>query len=332
MNTVTLVIDKSGTTIIRDGKSLVVKLSDGNSSRIPFTRIGSMVVYSKANVETTVWGELATRNIPCVILPSRGNGNECWVGAGLNAKIDVRMLQFRAKHSYTQSLEAQKFVLGKKLAATIALIDCLEYSAKKKGISEDATKARNEIETATHKLINNEQKISTMGIEGGADKSLYAFYVKLLPPKWGFQKRIRRPPTDPFNSLLSLCSTLVYSETLNQILLHGLDPCIGIIHATRRNRYSLALDIMEPLRPAITMYAYMLLIEKFTLRDFAINPDICLLRKNARSEFYFQWHAITQGWGKLPGCNSAKDMTLKQCISEIVTDLIAFLEGAPENE
>ncbi|WP_415717755.1 CRISPR-associated endonuclease Cas1 [Maridesulfovibrio sp.] len=332
MNTVTLVIDKSGTTIIRDGKSLVVKLPDGNSSRIPFSRIESMVVYSKANVETTVWGELATRHIPCVILPSRGKGNECWVGPGLNVKMDVRILQFRAYHSYTESLTAQKFILGKKLDATLALIDCLEYPAKIKGLSEDAAKARQEIETATHKLINNEQKISTMGIEGGADKSLYAFYVKLLPPKWGFHKRIRRPPTDPFNSLLSLCSTLVYSETLNQILLRGLDPCIGIIHATRKNRYSLALDIMEPLRPAITMYAYMLLTEKFILRDFTISSETCLLRKNARSEFYFQWHAITQEWGKLPGCNPAKDISLKQCISEIIDDLIAFWEGGFENE
>ncbi|TIH11477.1 CRISPR-associated endonuclease Cas1 [Marinifilum sp. JC120] len=332
MNAATLVIDKSGTTITRDGKSIVIKLPEGGQSRIPFNRIGSMVIYSKAHVETTVWRELASRNIPCVILPSRGKGSECWISSGLNAKLDARLLQHQAYHSYSQSLNAQKFILGKKFHATQCLLECLEYSARSKGLSDEFNKTKIDIETASQNLINTERKISTMGIEGGADKSLYALYTKLLPPKWNFCKRIRRPPTDPFNSLLSLCSTLVYSETLNQIMLHGLDPCIGILHATRKNRYSLALDIMEPLRPAISMYAYMLLTEKFTLRDFAISTEACLLRKNARSEFYFQWHSIIHEWGKLPGCNSQKEMNMKQCLSEIIDDLTKLWEGDAGND
>jgi len=66
---------------------------------------------------------------------------------------------------------------------------------------------------------------------------------------FAFKERSRRPPLDNMNSLLSFLYTVLTNETVSALEAVGLDPYVGFLHADRPGRPSLALDLMEELRP-----------------------------------------------------------------------------------
>jgi CRISP-associated protein Cas1 len=73
-------------------------------------------------------------------------------------------------------------------------------------------------------------------------------FGSLLKGKFEFEKRTRRPPTDPVNSLLSLGYTLL-SQNLHSIVeMSGLHTHFGNLHVPRDNHAALVSDLMEEFR------------------------------------------------------------------------------------
>jgi CRISPR-associated protein Cas1 len=59
------------------------------------------------------------------------------------------------------------------------------------------------------------------------------------------------------------------SEARLALLAQGLDPALGVLHADQRNRDSLALDAIEPMRAAADNVLLDLMEDReFTARDF----------------------------------------------------------------
>lgn len=78
-----------------------------------------------------------------------------------------------------------------------------------------------------------------------------------------------RLAADPFNAILNYLYALVEAEARIACFVVGLDPGIGMLHADTVNRDSLALDIMEPVRPAVDDYVLGLARTRvFTRKDF----------------------------------------------------------------
>ena len=70
-------------------------------------------------------------------------------------------------------------------------------------------------------------------------------------PTFRFDRRNRRPPTDPVNALLSFAYSMLtrtFTVTLSAI---GFDVYRGFYHRPRYGRPALALDLMEPFRPIV---------------------------------------------------------------------------------
>jgi CRISPR-associated protein Cas1 len=90
------------------------------------------------------------------------------------------------------------------------------------------------------------------GLEGSASASWFGLLARLLIPPWQFAQRVRRPPTDPVNALLSLGYTWLLTRTRARCEAAGLEVYLGALHEYRPGRPSLACDLMEPLRvPAV---------------------------------------------------------------------------------
>ncbi len=68
-----------------------------------------------------------------------------------------------------------------------------------------------------------------------------------------------RGAADPINALLNYGYALAEAECRTAILAVGLDPGLGIVHTDSRARDSLALDVLEPLRPIIDQHVLELL-------------------------------------------------------------------------
>jgi CRISPR-associated protein Cas1 len=91
-----------------------------------------------------------------------------------------------------------------------------------------------------------------LAFEGSAAKIYFGVLDQLILQQrqdFTFQERTRRPPLDNMNSLLSFLYTLLTNDVASALEAVGLDPYVGFLHQDRPGRPSLALDLMEELRP-----------------------------------------------------------------------------------
>ena len=72
-----------------------------------------------------------------------------------------------------------------------------------------------------------------------------------LPEDFVTNKRIKRPPDDPMNALVSFGSTLLYAKMIVAICQIHLDQRISFLHEPSEGRFSLSLDISEVFKPVI---------------------------------------------------------------------------------
>jgi CRISPR-associated protein Cas1 len=92
------------------------------------------------------------------------------------------------------------------------------------------------------------------GLEGEAAATYFGVFDSLIrsaDPAFRFRGRSRRPPLDRINALLSFLYAMLGHDCRSALESHGLDPQVGFLHADRPGRASLALDLMEELRPVL---------------------------------------------------------------------------------
>jgi CRISPR-associated protein Cas1 len=129
------------------------------------------------------------------------------------------------------------------------------------------------------------------GYEGAASARYFPAWAAALPPAFPFEQRSIRPPRNPVNACLSFGAALLYHEAVAFIHAHGLDPALGLLHATENGRWSLALDLIEPFRPvlvealALDLFSHQILNHThFEARDGG-----CYLNETGRKKFFFQY-------------------------------------------
>jgi CRISPR-associated endonuclease Cas1 len=131
-----------------------------------------------------------------------------------------------------------------------------------------------------------------LGIEGNGAALYFGNFASLLKREDGasafeFDKRNRRPPTDPVNALLSFAYAILVrtiTETLSAV---GFDPYRGFYHQPRYGRPALALDLMEPFRPLIAESAVIQVINNGEVRprDFVRVAGAVALKPEGRKRF-----------------------------------------------
>jgi CRISPR-associated protein Cas1 len=115
---------------------------------------------------------------------------------------------------------------------------------------------------------------SMRGLEGLASSAWFDLFARLVRKPFHFPKRVRRPPTDPVNALLSLGYTLLTERTTARLTALGYEPAIGCLHEFRSGRPSLACDHVEPLRVhAVDRWVLALLNERKVAPDDFETPS-----------------------------------------------------------
>ena len=95
--------------------------------------------------------------------------------------------------------------------------------------------------------IRTSQSIDELrGYDGASTARYFQAWAGFLPTEFPFERRSTRPPLNAVNACVSFGSTLLYNEAVAFIHAHGLDPALGLLHATEDGRWSLALDLIEP--------------------------------------------------------------------------------------
>ncbi|MDO4282302.1 MAG: type I-B CRISPR-associated endonuclease Cas1b [Clostridia bacterium] len=92
---------------------------------------------------------------------------------------------------------------------------------------------------------------SILAIEGKIWAEFYATFKYFLPEEFLMNKRVKRPPDNPMNALISFGNTLLYTKTISQIYNTHLDQTISFLHEPSEARFSLSLDLSEVFKPII---------------------------------------------------------------------------------
>lgn len=133
-----------------------------------------------------------------------------------------------------------------------------------------------------------------MGCEGRARAAYYRGFTKILKiDADDFSKRVKRPPDNKINALISFTNGLVYSAVLTQIYRSQLDPTISFLHEPGFRRFSLALDLAEVFKPILADKLIFRLLNNRQLdeRHFARDLNCCYLKESGRKIVLKEWDA-----------------------------------------
>ena len=84
-------------------------------------------------------------------------------------------------------------------------------------------------------LANNINEL--MSVEGEVWQRFYSEFKNFLPEDFIMNKRVKRPPDNPINALISFGNTLLYTKTIGVIYRTHLDQRISFLHEPSEGRF-----------------------------------------------------------------------------------------------
>jgi len=242
-----LYLMEQNTTISKEGDNLLVKRQGIVSHTIHLFKLDQMVLLGNVFLTPAVIHHLLKEGIDTAFMTRRGR----YLGrlqSALGKNITLRREQFRKMEDLGFCLETAKSIVKGKLANQRTVLMRLNRTREDVELDNQILSLRN----LTAKIDEAESLDSLRGYEGRATAVYFEGFSRGgLAEDFHFPGRVRRPPTDPVNSLLSLGYTLLMNQVIAAVNLVGLDPFFGTLHSMDYGRPSLALDLMEEWRPTI---------------------------------------------------------------------------------
>ena len=127
-----------------------------------------------------------------------------------------------------------------------------------------------------------------LAYEGEVWLRFYSNFKFFLPEDFVMNKRVKRPPDNPINALISFGNTLLYTKTISAIYQTHLDQRISFLHEPSEGRFSLSLDISEVFKPVIVYRTIFDLVNNRRLqveKHFEKKVNYCILNEEGRKIF-----------------------------------------------
>lgn len=267
-----------------DGASLLVS-SEAGKRRVPVKGLRQVVLAGEAGLTSALLTLFAREEVRVVVLDWHGNVSGSFEPAGHPRSGKVRLAQAAAISNPTQRTELARRIL---LGAGSNIIANLRYR-KYRGAKElDAPIAA--IEASIAAMRKAPDTASLMGHEGLMRANYYEAW-KTMHPRLDFGRRVRRPPNNPINCLISWFNGLTYTLCRNEIAKTHLDDCLSFLHSPHEARSSLALDLAEVFKPTLADGAIFGIVSRGTDIGnwFHQDGEICRLSETGRRRTLEIW-------------------------------------------
>ena len=137
--------------------------------------------------------------------------------------------------------------------------------------------------------VENSKNIKElMCVEGELWEKFYREFKNFLPEEFVMNKRVKRPPDNPINALVSFGNSLLYTKTISSIYKTHLDQRISYLHEPSEGRFSLSLDISEVFKPILVYRTIFDLVNNKKIqvsKHFDKKLNYCLLNEEGRNIF-----------------------------------------------
>jgi CRISPR-associated protein Cas1 len=234
-----------------DGENVVILKDENTSTRLPLHNLENIVCFTWQGASPALMGACADRNIGLCFLTPNGRF-QARVTGKVRGNVLLRKRQYDLSEKEADSVSiAASFLLGK-ISNCRKVLDRAVRDHSMLVDVEALTRASSFLKETVKVIPTCKSLNDLIGFEGSAAKIYFSVFDQLILQQRGdffFKERSRRPPLDSMNSLLSFLYTLLTNDVASALEVVGLDPYVGFLHQDRPGRPSLALDLMEELRP-----------------------------------------------------------------------------------
>ncbi len=262
-----LYITENGARVSVEGGRFNVKCKDGTDRYIPKEAVDSIIIFGNVNLTVPCLRECMERGIAVSLFSTTGRYfGRIESTSHMNAKRLRR--QVHMSENENDKLDFSKKIIENKIHNQRVLLT--RYA---RNSSCDISNQVSAIKIHEKKIQQCSSIEQIMGYEGNASRQYFAALSSMVAEEFKFKGRSRRPPKDPFNSMISLGYTILLYEIMGEIENRGLSPYIGFMHKDMENHPTLASDLLEEWRAVIVDAAVMSLIQGNEIRPEEFHKD-----------------------------------------------------------
>lgn len=281
----------------KDGANIVVEVDGAERGRAPIHMVGAVICFTRAGASPALMAACAEAGVTLSFLTPQGRF-QARVEGQRTGNVLLRRAQYRAADDpalavpFARGIVAAK-ALNQRTVVRRALRD--HGATLEEGPRASLDEAVLRLGDAARRAGLACELATLRGIEGEAASAYFAAFdalVRVDDPAFRFAGRSRRPALDRVNALLNFLYALLGADCRSALEAVGLDPQVGLLHADRPGRASLALDLIEEFRPVIADRLALSLVNRRQLaaRDFVVDEGgAVVLTDDARKLVLIAW-------------------------------------------
>ena len=277
-----------------EGENVLANRDGEVVARYPLHTLQTIVSFSYSGASPALMGACAEKGIGLAFCTPRGRFLARVCGES-NGNVLLRREQYRiADDPHRSCAVARDMIFGKLSNSGASIQRTLRDHAPRVqncGLEDAASQIRQLLS----QVLAAADLEALRGLEGvGASAYFGVLDHMLLNRKedFYFRGRNRRPPLDRVNAMLSFAYSLLAHDCASALESVGLDAYVGFLHRDRPGRESLALDLMEELRPCMADRFVLTLVNNRMIRpeDFQTQGSgAVLLTDDGRKKFLKAW-------------------------------------------
>ncbi len=290
----TLFVTSEDVYLSLEGENVLANRDKEVVARYPLHTLQTIVSFSYAGASPALMGACAEKGIGLAFCTPRGRFLARVSGEN-SGNVLLRREQYRVSDDPGRSCAIARDMIFGKLSNSAASIQrtLRDHAPRVEGCGlEDAA---GQIRGLLPQVMGLTDLDALRGLEGVGASAYFGVFDHLLLNRkedFFFHGRSRRPPLDRVNAMLSFAYSLLAHDCASALESVGLDAYVGFLHRDRPGRTSLALDLMEELRPCMADRFVLTLVNNRMVRpeDFQVQDSgAVLLTDDGRKKFLKAW-------------------------------------------
>jgi CRISPR-associated protein Cas1 len=227
----------------KDDSLILINLE--SKKYIPIERVYDIYVFSTLTINTTLLSFLSQKKISIHFY----NYYDFYVGSYYPKETLVSGSLLINQVEKYKNYEERLFIAQQLIeAASYNILRNIKYYNNR---DKDLLNFISEIEKLREQIYLTQNIQELMGVEGNIRKIYYDTWPIIINQEIEFEKRVKRPPDNLINTLISFMNSVIYTKTLSEIYKTQLNPTISYLHEPSDKRFSLCLDVSEVFKPLI---------------------------------------------------------------------------------
>ena len=290
----TLFVTSEDVYLSLDGENVVANRGGEAVARYPLHTLQSIVSFSYSGASPALMGACAKREIGLAFCTPRGRFL-ARVSGQMQGNVLLRRTQYRVADDPSESCRvARMMILGKVYNARWSI----ERTRRDHAMRIDGERfavVSQQLQGLLPQITAETSLESLRGLEGAGATAYFSILDDMIlqgKDTFFFRERSRRPPLDAFNAMLSFAYSLLAHDCASALESVGLDAYVGFLHRDRPGRESLALDLMEELRPCFADRFVLTMVNNRIIKpeDFDFRESgAVFLTETGRKSFLQKW-------------------------------------------